>query len=219
MPGRLIPLLVLVIATLALRFSPVDVAVARRVFDPSLPQPWKWAWQTPWSLLYQYGVWPAWLLAAIGGVCLAAAAVRKRSGRLGRSGLFLVLVTALGPGVLVNLVFKPWYARPRPRDLAEFGGQHGFVPVLTHRPSENCSSFPSGHAAMAFCLFTPAFLFADRSRTAAIASAAIGLLLGGAVGTARILQGAHFISDIVWSAGIVYITALVLSRVLRLDDP
>jgi membrane-associated PAP2 superfamily phosphatase len=39
------------------------------------------------------------------------------------------------------------------------------------------------------------------------------------VGAARVLQGAHFVSDVVWSAGVVYITALVLSRLLRLDDP
>jgi len=218
MAVRLIPLLALLVTTVALRFSPVDVMVSRSVFDPALAQPWKWAWQMPWSLLYDYGVWPAWILAGGGGLCLAADALRRRFGRLGRAGLFLVLVTSLGPGLLVNLVLKPWYGRPRPRDLAEFGGAHEFVPVLTHSRSANCTSFPSGHAAMAFCLFTPAFLFRQRSRTATVMFTAIGLLSGTAVGAARILQGAHFVSDVVWSAGVVYITALVLSRALKLDE-
>lgn len=216
MSVRLIPLLLLGVATLGLRFSPVDMAIARRVFDPTLPQPWKWAWQLPWSLLYEYGVWPAWIMA-VGGVILAAIAGQKRFGRMRRAGLFLALVTILGPGLIVNLALKPWYGRPRPRDLGEFGGQHQFVPVLTLRPVERGTSFPSGHAAMAFCLFTPAFLFANRSRSATLAFAAVGVLLGTAVGIARILQGAHFLSDIVWSAGVVYVTALVLCRVLRLD--
>lgn len=216
MSVRLIPLLLLGVATLGLRFSPVDMAVARSVFDPTLQQPWKWAWQLPWSKLYEYGVWPAWIMA-VAGLILAAFAGQERFGRWRRAGLFLVLVTILGPGLIVNLALKPWYGRPRPRDLAEFGGQHQFVPVLTLRPVERGTSFPSGHAAMAFCLFTPAFLFANRSRAATLVFAAAGVLLGTAVGIARILQGAHFLSDIVWSAGVVYITALIMCRVLKLD--
>jgi len=218
MSFRLVPLHLLAIATLVLRFSPVDIEVARSVFDANLAQPWKWAWQTPWSLLYQYGVWPTLVLAAVGAVSVTIALGRKRFGRLGRAGLFLVLVTGLGPGVLVNMVIKPCFGRPRPRDLVEFGGSHQFVPVLALSPSANGTSFPSGHAAMAFCLAAPALLFAKRSRAATMLSASGGLLLGAAVGAARILQGAHFVSDVVWSAGVVYFTALVLLHVLRLDD-
>ena len=213
-----LPLLLLAILMLALRFSPVDMEVARSVYDPSLPQPWRWAWQAPWRYLYEYGVWPAWIMAAVGAVGIAVAAGRKQRLRLRRAGLFLVLVTSLGPGLLVNLMLKPWCGRPRPRDLTEFGGQYEFVPVLAVRPVENGTSFPSGHAAMAFSLFAPAFLLTRRSGAAMLIMAAGGAAFGVAVGTARILQGAHFVSDIVGSAAVVYITALVLWRVLRLDE-
>ena len=39
-----------------------------------------------------------------------------------RPALFLVLVAALGPGLLINVVFKDHYGRPRPREVQELGG-------------------------------------------------------------------------------------------------
>ena len=37
------------------------------------------------------------------------------------------------------------------------------------------------------------------------------------VGAARIVQGGHFITDVLWSAGFVIITGILLSRLLRID--
>ena len=211
----LIPVLVLGVLTLILRLSSIDVALCRHFYDSSVPYPWRWGWSTPCDLLYTYGVYPAWVLFGVGCLLLAANVRRRRFDRGARCGLFLVLVLGLGPGLLVSLVLKPGYGRPRPRDLVEFGGQHEFVPVLTPTPSLGCTSFPSGHAAMGFYLMVPAFLFERRSRRTAVLFVLIGLLLGGAVGFVRILQGGHFASDVLWSAGVVYFTAFIVASLLR----
>jgi membrane-associated PAP2 superfamily phosphatase len=218
MPARFIPLLILGVLTLILRWSNLDMALCRQFFAEALAYPWKWAWCTPCEILYHYGLIPAWMLFGAGCLLLASRARQMRFDRAVRSGLFLVLVFGVGPGLLVNLILKPGYGRPRPRDVVEFGGRYEFVPVLTPSPALPCTSFPSGHAAMGFYLMAPAFLVRRRSRLAAALFAATGLLLGSAIGMVRIVQGGHFASDIVWSAGIVYITALVMSRLLGLPD-
>lgn len=218
MPARFVPMVLLAIVTLILRWSNMDIALSRRFYEEALPLPWKWAWCPPCEILYHYGLIPAWILFGVGCLLLVSRVRQKRSDRALRSGLFLVLVLGIGPGLLVNLILKPGYGRPRPRDLAEFGGQYEFVPVLTPAPSLQGRSFPSGHAAMGFYLMAPAFLLWRRARPAAILIAVTGLLLGSAIGLARIVQGGHFASDVMWSAGIVYITALIVARLLRLSD-
>jgi membrane-associated PAP2 superfamily phosphatase len=64
---------------------------------------------------------------------------------------------------------------------------------------------------MGFYLMAPAFLLYPRRRGLAGAFLGLGLLGGGLMGMARIVQGGHFLSDIVWSGGIVYLTGLFLS--------
>ena len=218
MPARLLPLLILAVLTLLLRLSTIDLVICRSFYEPTLPFPWKWGWCMPCEILYHYGLIPAWILFGAGCLLLAVRAGRKRLDTTLRCGLFLMLVFAIGPGLLVNLILKPGYGRPRPRDLVEFGGQHEFVPVLTPTPSLRCTSFPSGHAAMGFYLMAPAFLLWRRSRGWAALFAGTGLLMGSAIGVVRVVQGGHFPSDVVWSAGIVYVTALGMSRLLRLPE-
>jgi membrane-associated PAP2 superfamily phosphatase len=46
--------------------------------------------------------------------------------------------------------------------------------------------------------------------------ALLGLVYGSLVGCARVVQGAHFASDVLWALGIVYFTALAMFYVLRL---
>ena len=44
-----------------------------------------------------------------------------------------------------------------------------------------------------------------------------GLLFGVLMSVARITQGAHFLSDTLWSWGMVQLTAVALYYLLRLD--
>jgi membrane-associated PAP2 superfamily phosphatase len=134
----------------------------------------------------------------------------------GRAGFFFAAVLALGPGLLVNGIFKPHWCRPRPAEIVEFGGNQPFVSVWAWNSLSESRSFPSGHASTGFYLMVPAFLLYRRRRGLALAFVFVGLLCGGFMGLARVVQGGHFPSDVVWSCGMVYLSGLVLSYVFSL---
>lgn len=126
--------------------------------------------------------------------------LRRLRGKLA----YLLLVLALGPGLVVNGVFKSHWGRARPADVVEFGGQQPFTPAFVVSPAcrRNCS-FVSGHAATGFLLMSVAFLDRPRRRRWLWA----GIALGGAAGLGRIMQGSHFLSDVIFSGFFVYFTA------------
>jgi lipid A 4'-phosphatase len=126
-----------------------------------------------------------------------------------RTILYLLTVFALGPGLMVNVVFKSEWGRARPRDIVEFGGERSFTPafVISDQCERNCS-FPSGHASIPFALSALGFVFWHRRRLIYTAAA----LFGGLVGFGRILQGAHFLSDVIFSGLFVFIIAYLLAR-------
>jgi lipid A 4'-phosphatase len=120
---------------------------------------------------------------------------------------YFVAVMAIGPGLIVNTLLKEHWGRARPSQVTEFNGTKMFTPafVLSNQCNSNCS-FVSGHSGGTFGLIALALL-AKRRRTLAMASA-IGL--GSLVGLTRIIQGGHFLSDVIFSFVFVYLTAKIL---------
>lgn len=132
----------------------------------------------------------------------------QRARGLSRRGTwFLLLALLLGPGLLVNLVFKEESGRARPRDIVEFGGHKSFTGafIRTDQCATNCS-FVSGHAAMGFYLLTLAWVLRRRYWLW------LGLALGSLVGLGRLLQGGHFLSDVIFAFWAVYFVSLLLAR-------
>ena len=211
----LVPVFVLGVATVWLRSSDADVTLSARFYVPG--EGWPTGATQPWKWLYDYGVIPAWVLA-LPALFLGVASIFKVSlRRHQRVAWFLVLVMAIGPGLLVNTVFKQNWGRPRPRDVVELGGQRAFLPVWEKGPSPDWgNSFASGHAATAFYIAAPFFLLRRRHRNRALVWLAAGLVYGALMGVARIAQGAHFLSDIVWAAGFVWLTCVALFYALGL---
>lgn len=117
----------------------------------------------------------------------------------------IILSLWIGPGIIVNNVLKDHWGRPRPyqvlRDHKEFS------PFWRpHFTAINANSFPSGHASVGFFLGVP--LIALRRKKLGIA---VSLFGGGLVGVVRILQGGHYLSDVVFAGLIVYlVTYLIL---------
>src|SRR5260221_2767865 len=109
---------------------------------------------------------------------------------------FVVLALLLGPGLLANVVLKDNWGRARPSHLVEFGGKSTFSPplLLSDQCDHNCA-FVAGDAAAGFFLLSFALL-ARRRRALAIAGA---LGVGAALGVVRIIQGGHFLSDVVFA--------------------
>lgn len=130
--------------------------------------------------------------------------------------IYLLLVLIVGPGLVVNVLFKDHFGRARPSQVVEFGGTKKFTPALipAHQCQKNCS-FSSGHAAAAFYFLAFVPLFRGRKKKLVAAAA---LAWGSVVGFVRIIQGGHFLSDVICSAVVVYLTSLLLYHLLLKDS-
>jgi lipid A 4'-phosphatase len=133
-----------------------------------------------------------------------------------RKLLYISLVGLIGSVGLVHGI-KMYMRRCRPNLVEFFGGIEKFTKVFTQNTApiyEKCVSFVSGHSAVGFLIFSIAFLYStsDIRRKRYIL---IGMLVGTLFGIVRIVQGKHFISDVIFSGYVVYFTALVLSLVIK----
>lgn len=128
-----------------------------------------------------------------------------------QAAVYLLIVLLVGPGLLVNHLLKDNWGRARPHQVQEFGGSRQFTPALL--PSDQCPqncAFVSGHAATGFALVAMGFI-ATRGFMLWMTA---GALLGGLIGLARIVQGAHFLSDILSAFIVVYATAWLVHVIL-----
>lgn len=130
-------------------------------------------------------------------------------GRYRRPAAYLLLTLILGPGLVVNSVFKSHWGRARPTDVMEFGGAKSFSsPLLISDQCDRNCSFVCGHASLGFALC--AFGFLTRKRWWFVTAVGVG----GVLGVARIVQGKHFFSDVVFSFITVYFCAKFLYFVM-----
>ncbi len=204
-------LLFLSVATLLIACTGADVWVSSQFYKSG---GWPVGERFPWKLLYHLDRYPA-LVMAIFGLCAACYGSFKHNWRpWRRQGIFLVLLLALGPGLMVNVVFKDHWGRPRPRDIVEFGGTTQFYQPWQPDLNGTGRSFPCGHGSAAFYLMAPFFIYRRTKPAVARRWLAGGLIFGLLMGYARIAQGGHFLSDVLWAWGMVYLTALVLSALL-----
>ncbi len=214
-PPIWLPLALLVLATVAIELLDLDRTIARLIHDP----------QTGWILrehgfvkfLYDYATWPAILIACVSGVIWIISRFHKPWRRTYRLAIFVGLTIALGPGLLVNTLLKGYYGRPRPAEMIAFGGTKEYAAAWQPSFGSGSRSFPSGHAAMGFFWFSFALYYYERNRRRAAAFALLALLHGGLTGWGRMLQGGHWLSDVLWAAGFVYLSAWILYRALRLS--
>lgn len=213
----ILPVSFLAGATILFRVSNLDLAVEKLFFSAS--GGWLYGGRLPWRWLYDYGPIPAQIAAygAFGVFLLSFFCGRVRSCRI--AAIFLVLVMLIGPGLLVNTIFKQNWGRPRPLDLVQFSGEKEFVPVWVKGEASGGQSFPSGHASMGFYWLAPFFVFRRNYRKWARFFLMFGIGFGLLMGLTRMVQGSHFPSDVLWSFGFVYLAGWVLSRLLRPDLP
>ena len=121
--------------------------------------------------------------------------------------IYLLLVMFIGPGLL-NTISKDNWGRARPVMIEQFGGDREFTPafVMTDQCDKNCSFF-SGHPTSVFFFIAVALVSPLRFRRKIMGFAIVG---GGLVGLGRVIQGGHFLSDIVTSGFFVAITSYII---------
>lgn len=212
-----LPAVLLLLSTFLVWLLDGELRLARAVYGEG--GAWPGIGRFPWNFLYDFAWVPAFLLAGLAGRALYRDLFVRGFTPRKRQAFFLLLLLALGPGLLVNVVLKDHLGRARPREIHEFGGRYAFTPIWRHGDTGKNSSFPSGHAAVAFYLMAPWFVLRGRNRMQAAWWLAGGLAYGSLVGTARILQGGHFLLDVLWAGGLVYLSGEIITLALSLDHP
>lgn len=207
-----IPLLFLVSLSLVFILTPLDSLLQSLFYNPVSG----WHLSNAWPLRFAYdsGELPALILSS-GALLVAIVGCCSRwMIRWRRQALFVALAMLLGPGILVNSVFKEHVGRPRPLHTEAFGGNLPYHQIGEIGFPRECKSFPSGHAAMGFFFCNLYFVWKGSRRRLAKFMLLTGITLGCWIGLARIAQGAHWPSDILWSFGVVYLSGYLLSRLM-----
>lgn len=203
-----LPLVLLLAGTLFFRLTSYDLDWEKGFYDAGAGN-WTYARHTPWKELYDYGEATVFLICGSGLVLVLCGAFIKKMRPALRVGAYLIAATAIGPGLITNELLKEYWGRPRPRDVQDVGGRYAFEPVLVYDASSPGKSFPSGHASAAFSVMILYFVALHQrwphwTRWAFLVS---GLIFGILMGIARMVQGGHFASDVLWAAGVVWFTA------------
>ena len=200
----------LVVTVIALLLD-LDRRVAGLLFTPETGWHFGNAWL--WRMLYDYGTLPG-LLLTLTALTILFCSLFNSKCRIWRKPMTVVVITAIiGAGLLVNAILKPYCGRPRPREIVEFQGQWDYcMPCFDSTPGKGMS-FPCGHCTMGF-LFVSLFYCRRQSKWLAISGTLFGLVLGGLLGVTRATQGAHFLTDIVWSLGVIMLVAVLSDYVL-----
>lgn len=213
----LVPLLFLCSLSLLFILTPLDARVQSLFYDPAVGWHLSDAW--PFRLAYDSGELPAVVLSVAALLFAGSSVCIRRASRWRRPALFVTLAMLLGPGLLVNSVFKDHMGRPRPLHTTEFGGDLPYHQLGVVGFPGQYKSFPSGHASMGFFFCNLYFVWRASRRRLAQLMLTLGLLLGCWIGLARIAQGAHWASDILWSFGVVYLCGYLLSRLMLSPPP
>lgn len=148
------------------------------------------------------------IIISLGGMTYTALGRRVLAGHGPRAFTFVLASVVVGPGLIANALFKNEWGRARPRQIIEFGGTADFTPALvfTDQCVRNCS-FVAGDASLAFATLALALLAPPATRVRWIVAA---VLFGTLIGFVRVIQGAHFISDVVFAAIFVSLSVVLL---------
>ncbi len=125
-----------------------------------------------------------------------------------RKTIYLLLVLTLGPGLMVHEGFKEFLSRPRPKHIVEFGGVQQYAKPFEYMANAEGKSFVSGHAAMGFYISSLAFILNNRRKKLVAYSG--GIFAGTIIGLGRIIQGKHFLSDVIFSGIFILLLAHIL---------
>jgi len=206
-----IQIFILLLLTLVIYLLDLDLKVQRLFYQPDAAgSVWYQKDNAFWQFGYHYGTLPAILLSFGALIGLILSWIKPKIKRFRKHFLLIIFTLLIGPGLVVNAIFKDHWGRPRPRQIQEFGGRWEFKQVWERGIPGKGKSFPCGHCSMGFFFVTLYYAFKRKRKLLAYASLIFSIALGIFIGFARISQGGHFLSDVLWAWGFTYITASVL---------
>ena len=202
-PPIVLPMLIALALTVIAWLTRIDHAGADLFFNEEYGV-WFLKNELVVELIYELTPIPAFIIFGLSVIVLFGSIWKESWKKWRKQSLCWILVMALGPGLVVNAVFKDWYGRPRPKNVTEYGGKLEFCPVWVVGLPGKAKSFPCGHASVGFYFMTGYFCFWQRNRRVALRWMVAGLGAGTLLGLARMAEGAHWFSDVVWAGVFIY---------------
>ena len=212
--GLIVTLVFAAVVGLLFSFFPqLDLDIASLFYDPETKN-----FPLSKSFAFRYmrdaAVWIQVLLIAPSVIALLIKLVmpRAKPWMSSRAAIFLIATLALAPGLVVNVLLKNHWDRPRPAAVTEFGGSERFVPWWDPRGQcrKNCS-FVSGETSSAFWTLAPAALAPAPWRFLAYTSA---IAFGIGMGVVRMAMGGHFFTDVVFAGLFTFIIIVLTHRLI-----
>jgi membrane-associated PAP2 superfamily phosphatase len=215
-PPLLWPVIVLLLLTVIFFFTDLDFLISDAFYDPAAG----FAWQgtTVGRVLHEACPVVVALFALYCLIVLLGSPWLARLRGHRPAAAFLLIALALGPGLIVNVIFKGQFGRPRPFQTDRYDGEYAYQRVLVPSFIDGAESFPSGDVAVAAFVALPAFVLWRRRRRLAWRFLAAGLASWAVVSFSRIAMGAHWGSDVLWSAGFVYLSGYLLYWLFFRDE-
>lgn len=216
-PWKLLPLIFGILVTVVLVVGNYDLKIQEAIYRAG-GNSWILGEHPFWQILYHRGPLPAIVLGISAILGLSLSWSMQRFGKWRRVYIFVALLLFLGPAVIVNFGLKDNWGRPRPIDVDSMGGKQPFENVFVLNESRQGKSFPCGHASTGYVLMAGFFIFYRHRRRLAYGWLIAGVVFGTLLGLARMFQGGHFLTDVIWVALICYYLALWLYYLLGLKD-
>lgn len=216
-PIVLAVLFCLIVSAVFLVWPAIDLWMSGLFYDPS--QGFAAGRNDGLKIFRKAADWAMWLIAI--GVLLSLIVKIAFPDRKGvvpaRASLFLLSTLILGPGLVVNLLLKEHWGRPRPVMVTDFGGDMPYVEVwrITDYCARNCS-FVAGEASSALWLTAIALVVPRAWRWPVFIVAGI---LAVALSLNRIAFGGHFLSDVLLSWGLTALVIAILYRLFYVSPP
>ena len=125
--------------------------------------------------------------------------------------VIFLLTFFIGSTLVIQGFMKHYFGRPRPIDIINFGGSKDFIPAyhISSQCKYNCS-FVSFHTSIGVLLIIFSLERVNKIRKKL---ATFSCLFLGCFGLTRILQGRHFLSDVIISAYIITIIYYIISYI------
>jgi undecaprenyl-diphosphatase len=181
------------------RFDDWAVKVLRQPDDLAKPRGPPWLWEVGRDM------------TALGGIAFLSLLTASVAGFLWLRkmyGAMLLVLVATGSGLVVSLLLKHSFHRPRPE----------LVPHLSHVYT---SSFPSGHAMLSATVFLTLGALLGRFVHQRVLKAyflLVAVTLTLLVGLSRVYMGVHYPTDVLagWTAGLAWALACwLVARALQ----
>ncbi|MCW8994826.1 MAG: phosphatase PAP2 family protein [Psychromonas sp.] len=197
---------IIAVITIATRLFNLDLLISNIFYVPGESFPLK---NNPLIRFFYFSINVSVTLSIIFVIAFTIAASIKKTLRKYKMWVVALFISmVVGPGLIVNSLFKDHFGRPRPSQSIEFGGTLGSKAILEANWGNHGKSFASGHAAVPLSFLVLAFLAGRRGKVKLAKQLTVGL---GAwyllVCCARIAAGGHYFSDVAWAGYVSFVCA------------